>query len=276
MLKIALLTNFNILEKANAAMAVANRLLQEDCEILIAAFNKDKIVRMNRDRSEFHYLPMDSVYAEADILIVLGGDGTILEAARRAAPKGTPILGVNLGRVGYMAELELDDLDLLHKLFTGEYEIEKRSMLRVELRSGGELKSFCYALNDAVISNGSVARIVELELSEGGVPVTSYRSDGLIVATPTGSTAYSMSAGGAIVDPRVSCICVTPVCPFSFASRPLIFSDQAVLEVRNICAREKMLYLTVDGFVSSPVAFTASCGKKWTIPSCNNRKDGSK
>ena len=247
MLKIALLTNFNILEKANAAMAVANRLLQEDCEILIAAYHHDKIIRMNRDRSEFRYLPMDSVYAEADLLIVLGGDGTILESARRAAPKGTPILGVNLGRVGYMAELELDELDMLHRLFTGEYEIEKRAMLRVELRSGGELKSFCYALNDAVISNGSVARIVDLELSEGGVPVTTYRSDGLIVATPTGSTAYSMSAGGAIVDPRVSCICVTPVCPFSFASRPLIFSDQAVLEVRNICAREKMLYLTVDG-----------------------------
>ncbi|MBE6629107.1 MAG: hypothetical protein E7629_09290, partial [Ruminococcaceae bacterium] len=131
MLKIALLTNFNILEKANAAMAVANRLLQEDCEILIAAYHHDKIIRMNRDRSEFRYLPMDSVYAEADILIVLGGDGTILESARRAAPKGTPILGVNLGRVGYMAELELDELDMLHRLFTGEYEIEKRAMLRV-------------------------------------------------------------------------------------------------------------------------------------------------
>ena len=247
MLKIALLTNFNILEKANAAMAVANRLLQEDCQILIAAFNRDKIVRMNRDRSEFCYLPMDSVYAEADILIVLGGDGTILETARRAMAKGTPILGINLGRVGYMAELELSELDMLHRLFTGEYEIEHRAMLRVELRSGGELRSFCYALNDAVISNGSVSRIVDLELSEGGVPVTNYRADGLIIATPTGSTAYSMSAGGAIVDPRVSCICVTPVCPFSFGARPLIFSDQAVLEVRNTCVREKMLYLTVDG-----------------------------
>ncbi|MBQ8439315.1 MAG: NAD(+)/NADH kinase [Clostridia bacterium] len=247
MLKIALLTNFNISEKANAAMAVANRLLQEDCKILIAAFNRDKIIRMHKDRSEFCYLPLDSVYAEADILIVLGGDGTILEAARRATQKGTPILGVNLGRLGYMAELELNELDLLKNLFTGEYEIEKRAMLRVELRSGEELKSFCYALNDAVISNGSVSRIIDLELSEGGVPVTTYRSDGLIIATPTGSTAYSMSAGGAIVDPRVPCICVTPVCPHSFVARPLIFSDHSVLEVKNICAREKMLYLTVDG-----------------------------
>lgn len=247
MLKIALITNFNITEKANAAMAVANRLLREDCEILIAAFNREKLVRMHKSRNEFRYLPLESVYTEANLLIVLGGDGTILEAARRAAVRGTPILGINLGRLGYMAELEPTELDLLGRLFTGEYELEERSMLRVELFAGAELRSFCYALNDAVISNGSVSRMIELELSEGGNPVTTYRADGLIIATPTGSTAYSMSAGGALVDPRVPCVCVTPICPHSFIARPMIFSDDAVLEVRNICAREKMLYLTVDG-----------------------------
>lgn len=247
MLKIALITNFNITEKANAAMTVAKRLEREDCEILVAAFNREKLQRIHKPTDALHFLPMEAVYAEADILIVFGGDGTILEAARRAAQRGTPILGINLGRLGYMAELELSELELLDKLFTGEYELEKRSMLRVELFSGSELRSFCYALNDAVISNGSVSRMIDLELSEGGVPVTTYRADGLIVATPTGSTAYSMSAGGAIVDPRVDCFCVTPICPHSFAARPMIFSDGSVLEVRNICAREKMLYLTVDG-----------------------------
>ncbi len=247
MLKIALITNFNIAEKANAAMAVANRLLGKDCEILIAAFHREKLMKMHKSRKEFRYLPIESVYAEANMLIVLGGDGTILEASRRAAVRGTPILGINLGRLGYMAELEPSELDLLDRLFTGEYELEERSMLRVELLAGGELKSFCYALNDAVISNGSVSRMIELELSEGGNPVTTYRADGLIVATPTGSTANSMSAGGALVDPRVPCVCVTPICPHSFIARPMIFSDDAVLEVRNICAREKMLYLTVDG-----------------------------
>ena len=248
MLKIGLITNFNIGEKANAAARVADRLLQNDCRIMIAAFNRDKLIRIHRDRSEFEYVPMDTVYAEADILIVLGGDGTILEVARRAAQRGTPILGVNLGRLGYMAELEMGEIDQLDRLFDGSYETEARSMLRVELLSaGGELKSFCYALNDAVISNGSVSRMIDLELSEGGVPVTTYRADGLIIATPTGSTAYSMSAGGAIVDPRVSCFCATPICPHSFIARPLIFADSSVLEVRNICVREKMLYLTVDG-----------------------------
>ena len=247
MLKIALITNFNISEKANAAMKVADRLLREDCEVLIAAFNREKIARMGREREEFRYLPLEAVYSEADILIVLGGDGSILEAARRAVHRATPILGINLGRLGYMAELELSELDMLGKLFEKDYYLEKRSMLRVELYSGNELKSFSYALNDAVISNGSVSRIVDLELYENGMPVTTYRADGLIIATPTGSTAYSMSAGGAIVAPDVPCVCVTPICPHSLSARPLIFGEKSVLEVRNTCVREKMLYLTVDG-----------------------------
>lgn len=247
MLKIALITNYNIYEKATAAIKVAEHLWLEDCEVLVAAFNREKLAKMHKEHHKFRYLPLDSVYAEADILIVLGGDGSILEAARRAAQRGTPILGINLGHLGYMAELEMGELDLLSRLFSGEYTLEKRSMLRVELLSGNELRSFCYALNDAVISNGSVSRIVDLELSENGNRVALYRADGMIVATPTGSTAYSMSAGGAIVDPRVQCFCVTPICPHSLSARPMIFSDRATLEIRNVCVREKMLYLTVDG-----------------------------
>ena len=248
MLKIALITNFNIQEKANAANAVAEKLAGKDCELLVAAFNKDRLAQMHLNRPEYRYLPLESLYSESDLIIVLGGDGTILESARRAASKGTPILGVNLGRLGFMAELELGELDLLDQLFTGNYKLENRAMLRVELLSAQkELRSFCYALNDAVISNGSVSRIIDMELSENGTFVTNYRADGLIIATPTGSTAYSMSAGGAIVDPSVSCMCVTPICPHSFGARPLIFSDASVLEVRNTSVREKMLYLTVDG-----------------------------
>ncbi len=257
--KIGLITNFNIYEKAGAAMQVAQRLAGYPCEVLVASFNRDKVLRMNRGRMTFTFLPMDELYANADMLIVLGGDGTILEAARRSAARETPILGINLGRVGYMAELEMGELELLGRLFdrvapdTGEvtpaaFEIETRSMLHVELiNQAGEVRQQMYGLNDAVITNGSVARIVDIELSEGGNPVTTYRADGLIVATPTGSTAYSMSAGGPVADPRVKCFCVTPICPHSLGARPLIFPDSATLEIRNICQREKMLYLTVDG-----------------------------
>lgn len=257
MKKVALITNFNIYEKAGAAMQVAQKLISYPCEVLVASYNRDKVLRMKRPRMTFNFLPMDELYAEADLIIVLGGDGTILEAARRSAARGTPILGINLGRVGYMAELEMSELDLLGSLFdrtTAEgfkpasFEIEKRFMLNVEvLNTAGEVRQTMYGLNDAVITNGAVARIVDIELSEGGNHVTTYRADGLIVATPTGSTAYSMSAGGPVADPRVKCLCVTPICPHSLAARPLIFPDSATLEMRNVCQREKMLYLTVDG-----------------------------
>ena len=255
--KIALITNFNIYEKAGAAMQVAQKLSAYPCEVMVASFNRDKVLRMNRGRMPFTFLPMDELYANADLLIVLGGDGTILEAARRSAMRQTPILGINLGRVGYMAELEMGELELLSHLFdrvTAEghrpaaYEIEKRSMIHVELvNTQGEVRQQMYGLNDAVITNGSVARSVDIELLADGSPVTTYRADGLIVATPTGSTAYSMSAGGPVADPRVKCFCVTPICPHSLAARPMIFPDESVLEIRNICQREKMLYLTVDG-----------------------------
>ena len=238
-------------------MQVAQRLSAYPCEVMVASFNRDKVIRMNRGRLAFTFLPMDELYAQADLLIVLGGDGTILEAARRSAVRGTPILGINLGRVGYMAELEMGELDLLAHLFdrvTAEghvpasFTTETRSMLHVEvLTTEGEVRQQMYGLNDAVITNGSVSRIVDIELAENGTPVTSYRADGLIVSTPTGSTAYSMSAGGPITDPRVKCFCVTPICPHSLAARPMIFPDESILEIRNICLREKMLYLTVDG-----------------------------
>ena len=107
-----------------------------------------------------------------------------------------------------------------------------------------------YALNDAVISNGFVSRIIDLQLSEGGTFINTYRADGLIISTPTGSTAYSMSAGGPVADPRISCFCVTPVCPQMLSARPILFPDDATLEVKHVCRREKVLYLTLDGKIN--------------------------
>lgn len=251
MKKIALITNFNIYDKANAAMTVAEELIKYGAEVLIASVNKDRIFRMHKNRSEYHYLSLEEVYAACDAVVVLGGDGSLLDAARRAALLDKPILGINMGHLGYMTELEMSELSLLKKLFDGEYEIDRRAMLSIKVcRQDGVVKAESFALNDAVISNGSVSRIVDLELSEGGEPISSYRADGLIVATPTGSTAYSLSAGGPITDPHLSCICVTPVCPHTLSARPLLFRDDAVLEVKNTCQREKMLFLTVDGRIN--------------------------
>ena len=251
--KIAIITNFNIPEKVQAAMTVAQRLKQHGAQVMAAAYNRDKVERQRhlKNKTELLYVSQDALYAEADLLVVMGGDGSILEASRRAAMRKIPILGINLGHLGYMAELEMEELDLLAGLFDGSYYIENRSMLSLEILDDTRTRISSFALNEVAITNGSgIARVIDLELSEGGELITSYRADGLIVATPTGSTAYSMSAGGTICDPRLNCLCVTPICPHSLATRPLIFPDNAVLEVRNTSVREKMLYITADGRIN--------------------------
>ena len=256
MKKIALVTNFNIYDKAVAALTVADKLNSLGCGVSVAAFNRDKIARHRQVAREYiEFLPIDKIYQNSDIIIVLGGDGSILESARKAAPAGIPILGINLGRLGYMAELELDELDRLAEIVEGKYTLDRRMMIKVEVvDKDGKEKLSSYAVNDAVISNGSIARIIDLSLSEGGDMISNYRADGLIISTPTGSTAYSMSAGGAVVDPRVECICVTPICPHALGSRPMIFPKSANIEIKNICQREKMIFLTLDGRVNQELA----------------------
>ena len=246
--KISIVTNYNIQEKLTAAMTVADKLSQFVENVYIPLQYKDRIMRAHQHRKFISYIPIEEVYDSSDLVIGIGGDGVMLEAARRAAPAAIPILGINMGRVGYMTELEMTELDLLERIFEGDYYLDERAMLRVEIRSNnGGSKFTAYALNEAVVANGSTARIIDLQLSDNGRLVSEYRADGLVIATPTGSTAYSLSAGGPIIDPKLSCFCVTPICPHSLIARPLIFPDSAVLEVKNICNREKVLHLTVDG-----------------------------
>ena len=246
--KIAIVTNYNIPEKLAAGMAVAERLLMYAKEIYIPENFKDRIFRTHNHKSCFTYTSYDIIYSNCDLVIAIGGDGVMLEAARRATPCGIPILGVNMGRVGYMTEIEMNELDLLSKIFTEEFYLDERAMLRVEIRSSkGQSRFSAYALNEAVVAKGATARIIDLQLSDNGRLVSDYLADGIVVATPTGSTAYSLSAGGPIVDPKLSCFCVTPICPHSLVARPLIFPDSAVIEIKNICVREKVLHLTVDG-----------------------------
>ena len=246
--KIAIVTNYNIQEKLAAAMQVADKLERMTGEIFIPANYRERVMRAHKHRPCFTYLSLEEIYSEADLVIAIGGDGVMLEAARRATPTGTPILGINMGRVGYMTELERTELELLDKIFSGEYYLDERAMLKVEIKSGnGQSRFSAYALNEAVIAKGATARIIDLELSDNGRLVSEYRADGLVIATPTGSTAYSLSAGGPIIDPKLSCFCVTPICPHSLVARPLIFPDTATLQVKNTCIRERVLHLTVDG-----------------------------
>ena len=191
----------------------------------------------------------NTVTEATSLVIVVGGDGSILRAARSAAPLGIPILGINLGRIGYMAEVEVNEFSLLDRLFEGKYTVEERMMLAVAIcRKGMVVGEPMNALNDAVISNGAVSRMVDVELFCDGNLAGHCRADGLIAATPTGSTAYSLSAGGAVVDPRLQCICVTPVCPQVLRAKPMIFAPDCLLEIHDTPRRIGEMYVTVDGY----------------------------
>lgn len=183
----------------------------------------------------------------ADLLICFGGDGTILHAARDATLCGVPILGVNTGSVGFMAELERGELPLLTPLAHGMYTVEERMMLDVRVLRGSKVLYEDSALNDAVISKGSMARVAEMEVLADRVKVTGLTGDGVIVATPTGSTAYSMSAGGPIVEPTSRSIIVTPVCAHQLTARAMVLAPERVVTVQLPKGNRKYLYLSVDG-----------------------------
>ncbi|HHW24722.1 MAG TPA: NAD(+)/NADH kinase [Clostridiales bacterium] len=223
---------------------VVAELTRRDCEIYLAEVFRELLEPDCGAYGKLKY----GVSEAPDVCIVLGGDGSMIRAAKRAAPRGIPLLGINLGRIGYLAELELDELGKIDELFSGKYAIEERIMLKVVLyRTGREPHTTAPALNDAVVTHGAVSRLVDIMLYCDGRPVTKYRADGLIAATPTGSTAYSMSAGGPIIDPKLDCICVTPICPHSLSARPLVFSGSSELIIEDICSDNVALYLTVDG-----------------------------
>ena len=214
--------------------------------VLCLPFQPKKGDRLDLPRQ----LPLSLLEKElptADLLICFGGDGTILHAARDATLHGVAILGVNLGSVGFMAELERSELPLLASLAHGLYTIEERMMLDVKVLRGDRLISQDIALNDAVISKGSMARVAEMEVFADRVKVTAITGDGVIVATPTGSTAYSMSAGGPIVEPTSKSIIVTPVCAHQLAARAMVLAPERVVAVQLPRGNRKYLYLSIDG-----------------------------
>ena len=188
------------------------------------------------------------MYAGTDLLVVFGGDGTIIDVARVTASMNIPIVGVNFGHIGYMAGIEAADADGILQVIRGDFEIQRRMMLDVSImRDGEKLTPTHPALNDVVLSNGPIPRLLNFDMYCSGRFSQSLRSDGIVIATPTGSSAYSMSAGGPVLDPMMFCICATPICCHNLNSRPIIYRENAVLEIRNMRCRKNSIYLSVDG-----------------------------
>ena len=187
-----------------------------------------------------------------DMALAIGGDGTIVHVAKAAAAVGCPVLGVNAGHVGFLAGLEADELEALPALLSGDYTVDERALLEVTVHTDqGDVTR--YALNEAVLSRGGLSRLVDVMVHADGGEVLSCRGDGVIIATPTGSTAYSLSAGGPVVDPAVDCVLLTPVCPHSLDSRPRIWPATVTLTATAVAADGSPAYVTVDGEENIPL-----------------------
>ena len=190
---------------------------------------------------------------EADLIVVLGGDGTMISTARLTGDKEVPVLGINYGSLGYLTEFRIEEMfSALEKILEGNYQIDRRVMLDVEHLRGGEKLASGRVLNDVVINKAALARIIEIEVELNNLFVNSFRADGLIVSTPTGSTAYNLSAGGPIIYPSMNAVVLTPICPFTLTNRPIVVPDEDEIEIKLRNEIEGVV-LTLDGQIGHQI-----------------------
>ncbi len=233
-------------DKGFQTVRTAQRILKEagvDARICLP-FDVDRSFELPRD---IHFHNLDREIRSADVVVCFGGDGTILHMAKAATRAAIPILGINIGTMGFMAELESTELEQLRRLATGDYTIDSRMMLDVTVRRDRDIIFHDICLNDVVITKGAIARIVHLSVECDGVQALECSGDGVIVATPTGSTAYSLSAGGPVVEPEASNILLTPICAHDMVSRCIVTSDKRLITVGLTKNARRNAFLSVDG-----------------------------
>ncbi|HEY6837511.1 MAG TPA: NAD(+)/NADH kinase [Geobacteraceae bacterium] len=192
----------------------------------------------------------ETIPSEADLIVVLGGDGTLISAARLVGDRGVPILGVNLGSLGFLTEITLDELyPSLENWLAGEHRMSERMLLDTVVERDGTEIARHKVLNDVVINKGALARIIDLETLVNCYYLTTFKADGLIISSPTGSTGYCLSAGGPIIHPTMNCLVITPICPHTLTNRPLVVADDAVITITVKSDHDEDVYLTLDGQV---------------------------
>ena len=233
----------NLQKKGVRALAGQIVKLLEDRGLAVL-MGEDAAVPLAMDRN---CVSQDELVRKAECMMVLGGDGTILRTARKVAAAGTPIMGINFGQLGFLTEIDIPDIvPALDKLLAGRYHIDERMMLESHVFRRDEMVSYAVGLNDAVITKGAFARLILLETFVNGEYVSSYPADGLIVASPTGSTAYSLSAGGPLVTPDLNLMLITPICPHTLWARPIAIAPESVVKVVLLSSQAEVM-LTMDG-----------------------------
>lgn len=225
--------------------SVEQLLRQSGAEVKICLpFHVDRSHELPRD---LRFVSIEEALRECQGLICFGGDGTILHAARLVGSRCIPILGINTGSMGFMAELECNELPLVLKLVTGDYSLDTRMMIHVAVRRNGRSVFEDNALNDAVVTKGAVARVIQMGISVDGQEAMEFDGDGIVISTPTGTTAYSMSAGGPIVEPGAENIVVTPICAHRMSIRSLVLAKERTVSTRIGRIGKRSAFLSVDG-----------------------------
>lgn len=244
-MKIGLIVNREKLNSDKCAIQIANLLTDNGAEVLLNISNEDLFNRESGTGVTFYATDRDVVF-NSDVTVTVGGDGTIIHNAKFASQYCKPLIGVNMGRIGFVAGLESDETEELLKLLSGEYKTEKRMLLSVELERDGDTQSFL-CVNEAVLTRDILNPIIDISVSLFGEKIITYRADGMIFATPTGSTAYSLSSAGPVVEPDMECILLTPIAPHSLSSRHVVFKSESVLTATVDNADVTEGYLVIDG-----------------------------
>ena len=237
MKKIALITNLTRDKDLEHTRNVAKSL----CEFGAQIFSNIKGIENTT------YAEIEDAFKNADMAVVLGGDGTLIRASKYAIKYDVPILGYNIGNLGFLVELEKGEKDELSKIFTDEYEIENRIMLHVSVSRNGEEIFKSTALNDVAVSRGVISKMTHLKLSVDNKYVSDYYADGIVIATPTGSTAYSLSAGGPVVAPNLDVMIITPICAHTVTSRPMVISDKSTVDISVDIYHSEDVVVMCDG-----------------------------
>lgn len=248
-MKIAIIVNLSKPKAVACAESICNLLYDNGARLCALKECADYL-----EFEQIEYFDnIDALFGCCDIAVTVGGDGTIIHAAKYAAAADKPLIGVNVGRLGFAADLDVEDIGALKRLLSGDYVTENRILLDIEVQSKGPSKHYL-AVNDAVVAHGQLSKIVDLSLCLNGEEISKYRADGILFSTPTGSTAYSLSAGGPIISPQMDCILMTPVCPHSLFSRSVLFDGESTLSVSAKIPEGCSCLLTVDGEVNINIA----------------------
>lgn len=240
-LKIGIIPNFT---REKALDVTKNTITQLEKLNIDYYFDVNSKADFVFDVNDTHFI--DNIYEYVDVIIAIGGDGSFIHTAKETAVHKKPVLCINAGNLAFLAGLEGNELALLEKLISGDFSTDKRMMLEVSIKEDGNQKLLGYCLNDVAIARGSEIKLVDLDVFCNDRKINNYRADGVVVSTPTGSTAYSWSAGGPVIDPDLQCIMLTPICTHSPLNRSLVFNEDSVIRVRPVNNTQKVCVST-DG-----------------------------